>query len=89
MAQQLGLDPISGRVFANEPVVMNMVAYLTDQNGLITARNKEVTIRPLDKEKIKNEKTFWQMINIGFPLIIIVLFGVALSWMRKRTYANF
>jgi gliding-associated putative ABC transporter substrate-binding component GldG len=89
MAQQLGMDPISGRVFANELVVMNMVAYLTDQNGLITARNKEVTIRPLDKEKIKNEKTFWQMINIGLPLIIIVLFGVALSWIRKRAYANF
>ncbi|HMJ70705.1 MAG TPA: gliding motility-associated ABC transporter substrate-binding protein GldG [Cyclobacteriaceae bacterium] len=89
MAQQLGMDPISGRVFANELIVMNMVAYLTDQNGLITARNKEVTIRPLDKEKIKTEKTFWQLINIGLPLIIIVLFGIALSWMRKRTYANF
>jgi gliding-associated putative ABC transporter substrate-binding component GldG len=89
MAQQLGMDPISGRVFANELIVMNMVAYLTDQNGLITARNKEVTIRPLDKERIKTEKTFWQMINIGLPLIIIVLFGIALSWIRKRTYANF
>jgi gliding-associated putative ABC transporter substrate-binding component GldG len=89
MAQQLGMDPISGRVFANELIVMNMVAYITDQDGLITARNKEVLIRPLDKEKIRNEKTTWQMINIGLPLIIIVLFGAALSWLRKKTYANF
>lgn len=89
MAQQLGLDPISGRVFANEPIVMNMIAYLTDQDGLITARNKEVTIRPLDKEKIKNERAFWQMINLGLPLIIIVMLGVALSLLRKRMYANF
>jgi ABC-2 type transport system permease protein len=89
MAQQLGMDPISGRVFANEPIVMNMVAYLTDQNGLITARNKEVTLRPLDKERAKNEKTLWQMLNLGLPLLIIVLFGIALSWYRKRTYANF
>jgi len=32
-----------------------MVAYLTDENGLIHVRNKEVKIRPLDKEKIKTE----------------------------------
>ncbi|HZY80043.1 MAG TPA: gliding motility-associated ABC transporter substrate-binding protein GldG [Cyclobacteriaceae bacterium] len=89
MAQQLGMDPISGRVFANEPVVMNMIAYLTDQNGLITARNKEVTVRPLDKEKVKNERTLWQMINLALPIAIIVLSGVALSWIRKRRYANF
>jgi ABC-2 type transport system permease protein len=87
--QQLGMDPISKRVFANERIVMNMVAYLTDQDGLITARNKEVLARPLDKERVKNEKTYWQMINLGLPLLIIVLAGLVLSWWRKRTYANF
>lgn len=89
MAQQLGLDPISGRVFANETIVMNMIAYLTDQDGLITARNKEVMIRPLDKEKVKREKVFWQTINLALPLFIIVMLGVALSFIRKRMYANF
>lgn len=89
LAQQLGMDPISGRVFANERIVMNMVAYLADQNGLITARNKEVLARPLDREKVKNEKTYWQAINLVLPLVIIILFGILLSWMRKRRYANF
>jgi len=28
-----------------------MVAYLTDEGGLINARNKEVKIRPLDRKK--------------------------------------
>jgi len=87
--QELGKDPVSGRVFANERVVLNMVAYLTDQDGLVTTRSKEIDARPLNKERTKNERAFWQMINLGLPILIIVLAGVLLSWLRKRTYANF
>jgi ABC-2 type transport system permease protein len=89
MPQQLGKDPISGRVFANERVVTNMVAYLTDQGGLITTRSKEIDARPLKKDKVRNERAKWQAINLLLPLVIIVLFGFILSWIRKRTYASF
>lgn len=89
MPQELGKDPISGRVFANERVVTNMVAYMTDQGGLITTRSKEIDARPLKKDKVKNERAKWQVINLVLPVAIIVLFGFILSWIRKRTYANF
>lgn len=87
--QQLGKDAVSGRVFANERVVLNMAAYLTDQNGLVTTRSKEIDARPLNKEKVKTDRTYWQVINIGLPLIVIVAFGIILSLIRKKTYANF
>ncbi|MEJ0032282.1 MAG: gliding motility-associated ABC transporter substrate-binding protein GldG [Bacteroidota bacterium] len=83
--QELGKDPISGRVFANERVVMNMVAYLTDQGGLITARSKEIDARPLKKDKVKNERVKWQAINLALPIVIIVLGGLLLSWIRKES----
>lgn len=89
MPQELGKDPISGRVFANERIVTNMVAYLTNQGGLITTRNKEIEARPLEKDKVRNERVKWQAINLGLPILFIVVFGVLLSWLRKRTYANF
>jgi gliding-associated putative ABC transporter substrate-binding component GldG len=89
MPQELGKDPISGRVFANERIVLNMAAYLTDQNGLVTTRSKEIDARPLNKERVKAERTYWQAINIGLPLVIIVAFGILLSWIRKKTYASF
>lgn len=87
--QQLGKDAVSGRVFANERIVLNMAAYLTDQNGLVTTRSKEIDARPLNKEKVKTDRAYWQAINIGLPLIVIVAFGVMLSLIRKKTYANF
>jgi ABC-2 type transport system permease protein len=89
MPQELGKDPISGRVFANERVVANMVAYLTNQGGLITTRNKEIEARPLEKEKVKNERIKWQVINLALPMVIIIIFGIVLSWLRRRTYSNF
>lgn len=87
--QQLGFDPLTQYTYANEDLLRNMMAYLTDENGLIKARNKEVKIRPLDKEKIRNNRTYWQMINLVLPLIAVVLFGLAITYSRKRKYSNF
>jgi ABC-2 type transport system permease protein len=52
----LGFDPFAKYTFANQELLLNAVNYLVNGDGLITARNKEVKIRPLDKEKIgRNE----------------------------------
>jgi gliding-associated putative ABC transporter substrate-binding component GldG len=86
---QLGFDPITQYTFANQDLLLNMVAYLTDEGGLINARNKEVKIRPLDKEKIKNERSIWQIINISLPLLVLLAFGVLRTYLRKLKYARF
>jgi len=87
--QQLGLDPFSQYTFANQDLLMNMVAYLVDENGLIKARNKEVKVRPLDKEKVRVERAFWQFLNLGLPLIVLIIFGVIRSYWRKVRYSRF
>lgn len=86
---QLGFDPITQYTFANQDLLLNMVAYLTDEGGLINARNKEVKIRPLDKEKIKQERSFWQIINVGLPLVALFIFGMVRAYFRKLKYAHF
>lgn len=86
--QPLGFDPFSQYTFANQDLLMNMVDYLTDENGLIHVRNKEVKIRPLDKEKIK-DRTFWQVINLVLPILVLVIFGVTRTYLRKMKYARF
>jgi hypothetical protein len=64
------------------------MAYLTDENGLITVRNKEVRIRPLDRERIASGKTKWQLINLVLPLLMIVLYGIVRAWNRRRKFAR-
>ncbi len=87
--QQLGFDPLTQYTYANEDLLRNMIAYLIDENGLITARNKEVKIRPLDKEKIRNNRAYWQSINLVLPLVVVALLGLLIPYLRKRRYSNF
>jgi len=86
--QVLGTDVFSGYTYANLDLLLNMMSYLTDDQGLINARSKEIKIRPLDKEKLKNDKFFWQAINLIVPLIALIVFGFARAAVRKRKYAS-
>jgi gliding-associated putative ABC transporter substrate-binding component GldG len=88
-AQLLGKDVFSGYTYSNQDLLLNMVAYLTDENGLITARTKEVKIRPLDKEKLKKERVYWQSLNLVVPIVLLVIFGILRAMARKRKYASF
>jgi ABC-2 type transport system permease protein len=85
----LGLDPFTNYTFANQDLLLNMMAYLMDEDGLIRARNKEIKIRPLNREKIVEEKLLWQLVNLAAPLFLLVIFGVARAYWRKKRFANF
>jgi hypothetical protein len=60
-----------------------------DENGLIRARNKEIRLRPLDREQIAAEKLKWQLINLALPLVALAVFGIARSYFRKKKFASF
>lgn len=87
--QPLGFDNFSAYTFANQELLMNMVAFLADESGLINARNKEVKVRPLDKQKIKNNRVVLQIINLALPLACIVILGMTKVYFRKRKYGRF
>jgi gliding-associated putative ABC transporter substrate-binding component GldG len=89
MPQALGYDPFEETTFGNEDLLMNALHFMIDEKGLITARNKEIAIRPLDRIKIAEERTFWQFINLVLPVILIVLFGIVRHFSRKRRFTGF
>lgn len=85
----LGFDPFSNYTFANRDLLLNMIAYLVDEDGLIRARNREIVMRPLDREQIAAERLTWQVMNLGLPLALLVIFGVLRAYWRRRKFANF
>lgn len=86
---EVGFDPYLKNKFANEDFLMNTLAYLVEEDGIIQARNKEITVRPLDKVQINQSRLKWQMINIISPLIILLVAGLIIYFYRKRKYTNF
>jgi len=87
--QALGFDPFTNYTFANRDLLLNILAFLTDDGGLIQTRNKEVKIRPLDREKVRLEKVKWQVINLAVPLVLLIAYGVLRVYWRRRKYARF
>jgi len=84
----LGFDRYSQRTYGNKALLLNIVDYFTDEDNLITLRNKEVKIRLLDKSKIKLEKSKWQFINIVAPLLLLIFFAIFQHYYRKYKYAK-
>lgn len=84
----LGYNDVENFIYANKEFLQNAVEYLLDQNGIIAARGKEVRLRMLDSTRAQAEKSWWQVVNIVFPLLLIGLFGFGYGWWRKRKYAR-
>lgn len=86
--QELGYDIATKRQYGNKEFLLNSVNYLLDNSGLINIRSKELKLAFLDTEKVLDEKSYWQTINIGLPLAILAIFGVFFAYIRKRNYAK-
>lgn len=85
---ELGYDQRTGILYDNKDFLMNCVNYLLDDNGLINIRSKDVDLPLLDKEKVYDNYSFIQFLNIGLPILILGLFGVVFTLIRKRKYAK-
>jgi len=85
---ELGLDQRTGFFYGNKEFLMNCVNYLLDDNGLINIRSKVVNLPILDKEKVYENYTSAQIISVAIPLIILVIFGLLFTFLRKRKYSK-
>jgi ABC-2 type transport system permease protein len=85
---EMGYWDVDGVRYANKPFILNCLEYLTDRNGLLEARNKDVRLRLLDGGRAKAERNKWQAINLGIPLAIVLVFASAYIFFRKRRYES-
>jgi ABC-type uncharacterized transport system involved in gliding motility auxiliary subunit len=82
----MGMLPLENYRFANREFVLNSIDYLSSDKQLFESRNKTVVLRLLDKQKVKEQKTTWQLINVLSPAMLILLVGLIFQWRRKEKY---
>jgi gliding-associated putative ABC transporter substrate-binding component GldG len=85
---ELGYDKWTNNLYANKEFMLNCVNYLLDDNGLINIRSKEVDLPLLDKEKVYANYTQSQVITVAVPIIILLVFGLVFTILRKRKYSK-
>lgn len=73
--------------FANQDFVENCFEYLVNPSGILETRAKDFTLRLLDPAKVEQDRNFWQFINIGLPILLVIIGGYLYQLLRRKRYA--
>lgn len=84
----LGFNKYENYTFANKDFMINCIEYLLDEKGVLESRSKEIKLRLLNKVEAQKNKRFWQMLNLGVPLLFLLLFGLLFTFLRRRRYTR-
>jgi ABC-type uncharacterized transport system involved in gliding motility auxiliary subunit len=74
--------------YGNKEFLLNCIGYMLNDTGLINIRNKSVAIPLLDSKKVTAQKTKWQVLTIGIPVLLTFLAALGFNMFRKRKYAS-
>ncbi len=83
-----GYDQFTGMQYGNKDFLLNAFDYLLDESGLMELRGRELKIRLLDSQRIKNERSFWIGLNVALPIGLILLFAIIQIQVRKKRFAK-
>jgi hypothetical protein len=72
----------------NQEFFQNIVDYMMGDNSVLDIRSRQIEIKKIDKEKIKQHAGFYKIVNLLAPIGLIVFLAFALNVIRKRRYAR-
>ena len=73
--------------FGNKEFFVNAMESLMGVDDLIPLRSKTITLRPLNKEKVVRDRSYWKAINVFIPIFVIFIFGLLYNFIRKRRFS--
>ena len=82
----MGYDRYSGMQFSNRDMIVNSILWLTDHEGLISLREKNVALRLLNDRRAHDERTKVQLVSTVSPIAVLALIGGLVWIIRKRKY---
>lgn len=84
--EEMGYWEYTQSLFANKNFILNCLEYLTDPHSLLEARSKDLKLRLLDQKRAKDEMLKWQFVNVGLPMLLVIVFASCYLFFRKRRY---
>ena len=82
----VGYDTYTETLYANKELLLNAINYLVGDEGLMDSRSRSVTLRKLDANKTRERRTFYQVINIIVPLLLLGAAATIITIVRKKRY---
>jgi hypothetical protein len=85
---EMGFNIFTRNHYANKDFILNCLEYLVNNSGIIETRQKDFTLRTLDPKKVEEDRTFWQILNLGLPLLLLIVFGMFFQYLRNLKYSK-
>ena len=83
---ELGYDKWTNNYYGNKDFIINTIDYLMGKESLINIRSKKISIPLLDQRKIASERTKWQALNLGLPLLVLTILVFGYRYFRRLKY---
>ena len=81
-----GYDRYTGTMYDNSEFIINCVNYLCADDDLLQIRAKNFKIGSLSKTKIQEKSTFYAILNIAVPLMIVLIMGIIMNVQKRVKY---
>jgi ABC-2 type transport system permease protein len=52
-------------------------------------RSRTRQLRLLDKVRLREEKVFWQWMNVIIPLVLVLIWGFVYNYIRRYRYSGY
>lgn len=75
-------------LYGNQEFFQNLVDYMMGDNSVLDIRSKQIDLHPIDKEKVKEEGSFYQILNMVLPSLLVVIMAFVVFYLRKRRFAR-
>lgn len=86
-ALPLGEDLLTKQTYGNAQFLRNSLDFLLDDANLMELRNRNIEARLLDRQRIDEERTEWQWINLLLPLFVTAAIAAILIWLRRKRFS--
>jgi ABC-2 type transport system permease protein len=82
----LGYDRYTRQTYGNKEFIVNALQYMTGHEELISLRSREISLRLLNKTRLKKHRNYWVILNTALPPLVVCLLGLIYHMVRKRKY---
>jgi len=75
-------------VFGNKEFFQNSVDYVMDDHSVLDIRSRQITLRRIDNAKVQQSASFYKIINLSIPSLVILIMAIVFNYVVKKKYTN-
>ena len=74
-------------IFGNQEFIQNILDYMLGETSVLDLRSRQIDVHEIDNSKVVASASFYKIINVGLPILLIIAMAFVVYFIRRRKYA--